>query len=207
MQIQAAGKLNGLEVTVAPDFTMGKTNREPEFLAKFPLGKVPAFEGADGTKLFESDAIAQYVAESGPAAGQLLGTTPAQRATIRQWISFAAGEVLDNVTRLILWRFGVAPYDEKTETTALERLQRAVGALETHLSSGRTWVATDDKLSLADLSLAGALVWGFAHVLDDDLRKNYPKTVEWYKRVLAEEGVKEVFGEPNFIAKRRTFEG
>lgn len=185
---------------------MGKTNREPEFLAKFPLGKVPAFEGADGTKIFDSDAIAQYVAESGPAAGQLLGTTPAQKAHVRQWICFAADEILTNVTRLFRWRFGIAPYDEKTETTSLERLERAVAALETHLSSGRTWVATE-QLSLADISLASALVWGFEHVIDDELRPKYPKTVEWYKRVLASDGVKEFFGEPKFIAKRKTHEG
>jgi elongation factor 1-gamma len=58
-----------------------------------PFGKVSAFEGADSTKIVESDAIAQYVAESGPAAGQLLGTTPAERAAIRQWISFTNGEI------------------------------------------------------------------------------------------------------------------
>jgi elongation factor 1-gamma len=35
-------------------------NKELEFLAKFPHGKIPAFEGSDGFKLFESAAIARY---------------------------------------------------------------------------------------------------------------------------------------------------
>jgi elongation factor 1-gamma len=39
---------------------MGVTNKKPDFLAKFPLGKVPCFEGVDGFTLFESSAIAQY---------------------------------------------------------------------------------------------------------------------------------------------------
>jgi elongation factor 1-gamma len=39
---------------------MGVTNKSPEFLAKFPFGKIPAFESADGFRLFEGDAIARY---------------------------------------------------------------------------------------------------------------------------------------------------
>jgi hypothetical protein len=35
-------------------------NKKPEFLAKFPLGKIPAFEGANGFNLAEGAAIARY---------------------------------------------------------------------------------------------------------------------------------------------------
>lgn len=44
---QVIAALNGLELNI-PEFAMGVTNKTPEFLAKFPLAKVPAFEGADG---------------------------------------------------------------------------------------------------------------------------------------------------------------
>merc|ERR1711877_107183 len=57
-----AAKYSGAEVTVAKDFVFGETNKSPEFLKKFPLGKVPAFEGSDGLLLTESNAIAYYVA-------------------------------------------------------------------------------------------------------------------------------------------------
>ena len=43
-----------------PAFEMGKTNKSPEYLAKFPMGKVPALETADGKTLYESGAIAYY---------------------------------------------------------------------------------------------------------------------------------------------------
>ena len=36
------------------------TNKEESFLEKFPFGKVPAFEGADGLLLYESNAISYY---------------------------------------------------------------------------------------------------------------------------------------------------
>ena len=41
------------ELTVSKDFKFGETNKSAEFLKKFPLGKVPAFEGSDGTLLTE----------------------------------------------------------------------------------------------------------------------------------------------------------
>uniref|UniRef100_A0A8B9U8B0 GST N-terminal domain-containing protein n=1 Tax=Anas zonorhyncha TaxID=75864 RepID=A0A8B9U8B0_9AVES len=55
-----------------PHFHFGQTNRSPDFLRKFPVGKVPAFEGDDGFCVFESNAIAYYgdgAGEGGGAAG------------------------------------------------------------------------------------------------------------------------------------------
>lgn len=180
---------------------MGKTNKTEDFLSKFPLGKVPAFEGADGTNLFESDAIAQYIAESGPAASQLLGATPAERAVIRQWICYAQGELLDPITQLALWRLNIRPYDEATEVNALQRLERSLACLETYLK-GRIWFA-GDKISMADITVASALVWGFSMAIDAEMRAKYPLTVAWYERTLETDGVKQAFGEKNFIEKRQ----
>lgn len=193
--------LNGLEVVV-PEFAMGQTNRTPEFLSKFPLGKVPAFEAADGTTLFESDAITQYIAESGPAAEQLLGATPAERATIRQWICHAQCEVLDPVTQLVLWRFGIQPYNEKVEEANIARLERSLACLETHLKD-RTWFVSNEKPSLADITIAAALVWGFSMAIDAEMRQKFPSVVAWYERIIEVKGVKEAFGEKNFIEKRQ----
>ena len=185
---------------------MGKTNRTEDFLSKFPLGKVPAFEGADGTTLFESDAIAQYIAESGPAAAQLIGATPAERARIRQWIAYAQGEVQDYVTQLALWRVKLAPYNEATETTALSRLERSLNCLETTLQ-GRTWLADSDKITMADITVASALIWGFSLAIDAEMREKIPTVVAWYERVIEVDGVKEAFGEKKFIEKRQPYEG
>ena len=181
---------------------MGKDNRSPEFLSKFPLGKVPAFAASgDGPNVWDSDAIAQYVAESGPAAGQLLGTTPAEHAAIRQWICFGASEVMDPVTQLTVPRIGLAAYDEAKEVAALGRIGRSLDCLEIHLK-GKTWLASSDKLSLADISVASSLTWGFAFTIDADMRKKYPNVLEWYERTFETKGVKEAFGPKTFVEKR-----
>ena len=186
---------------------MGVTNRSPEFLAKFPMGKAPAFEGADGTLIFESDAIAQYVAESGPAKDQLLGVSAAERAHIRQWICFAEGDAMSAVVPFALWHMKMVQYTAEELEKHLVKVERAVGAVESHLETngGRKWLATEDKLSLADISLVAALNWGFAIVLDEELRAKYPNVVAWYERTIESEGVKQAFGEKKFVEKRAAF--
>ncbi|PKX93608.1 glutathione S-transferase family protein [Aspergillus novofumigatus IBT 16806] len=200
MKVLAAANLNNLTIST-PAFKIGTDNRTPEFLAKFPFGKVPAFEGADGTKLVESDAIAQYVAESGPASAQLLGTKPVERAAIRQWIAFADGEIQNPLIPLILPRIGYGAYDEGVEKKNLEKLERSLAYLEGHLR-GRNWIATEEKLSLADISVAATLYWAFSHIVDREMRQKYPFVVSWYEKTIESEGVKQAFGEKKFVEKR-----
>ena len=59
-QIKAAVAFAGLKVDVPAQYELFVDNKKPEFLAKFPHGKIPAFEGADGFKLTETPAIARY---------------------------------------------------------------------------------------------------------------------------------------------------
>ncbi|KAM5344961.1 hypothetical protein ACJ41O_010823 [Fusarium nematophilum] len=199
-QILAAAKLNNLDIEIAP-YQHSVTNKSADFLAKFPAGKVPAFEGSDGFCLAESDAIAQYVSQSGPRAGQLLGQDAMTSAKIRQWVSFFAEEIYPVVLDLVMWRVGMAPFDPATETTALARLEYGLAVLEKHLSTGTLLVG--DALTLADLTGASSLLWAFMHVVDEPMRKQFPKVVTWYLSTIENDEVKDVFGEPNLIEKRR----
>ncbi|BCS05596.1 glutathione S-transferase family protein [Aspergillus luchuensis] len=199
-KVQAAAALNGRTVDIAPEFIMTKTNKSPEFLLDFPLGKVPAFRSVTGLSLFESDAILQYVAESGPASVQLLGSSVDERALIRQWTEFADHELFEPLQNMVLWRYGMAGFDEALELRSYSRLEVSLSVLEAHLQ-GREFVASGD-LSMADLSVAAAMVWGYGQVVDADLQCQYPSTVQWYLRVIGREGVKQAFGEPNFLEKR-----
>ncbi|KAL4904034.1 hypothetical protein BDW74DRAFT_168525 [Aspergillus multicolor] len=199
-KIQAVANLNGHTLDNA-HFKLGVDNKSDEFLDKFPLGKAPAFTSADGVHLFESNAIAQFIAEHGPKKDQLLGTTPAERASIQQWVTMSETEVANHVVTCFLPRVGLIPYSEATDNQALERLERALGALERHLA-GRTWLATSEKLSLADIAVAASLVWGFTFSIDEEMRTKYPGVVDWFRDVTGTEGVKEAFGETKFIEKR-----
>merc|ERR1712212_1434297 len=60
-KIQIAAAYSGADVKVDPNFEFGQTNASEDFLKKFPLGKVPAFEDSTGVCLSESNATAYYV--------------------------------------------------------------------------------------------------------------------------------------------------
>lgn len=180
---------------------MGETNKTPEFLAKYPLGKAPTFSSSDGVHLFESNTIAQYVAEGGPAKDQLLGSTPAERAVISQWTQMAETEVAPPLVQCLLPRVGFAPYNEEVDVKALANTERVLGAMESHLA-GRTWLATANKLSLADIAVASSLRYGFTYCIDAEMRAKYPGIMDWFRNVTSSEGVKEAFGEIKFIEKR-----
>ncbi|KAL2838057.1 glutathione S-transferase [Aspergillus pseudodeflectus] len=199
-KIHAVANLSGLSITDGP-FTMGETNRSDDFLSKFPLGKVPAFTSADGLNLFESGAIATFVAENGSAKDQLLGSTPAERALVKQWIDLAENELTTHSMTCLIPRLGYRKFDEGAEGFAIQCMERVLALLEKHLSSGRKFVATE-SLSLADITIAQSLTWGFKLVLDAEVRAKYPAVVEYFKRVVASDGVKEAFGEPEFVEKR-----
>lgn len=59
-QIKAAAAFGGVEIATPAAYEHRVDNKKPEFLAKFPHGKIPAWEGPDGFKLFEAAAIARY---------------------------------------------------------------------------------------------------------------------------------------------------
>ena len=130
-QILAAAAIGGIEITVPDKYEHFVDNMKPDFLAKFPHGKIPAWEGADGFELFEGPAIARYgelhpillsfntpadetfsVASLTPDTG-LLGSGPKEYALIDQWMHLTETEV-DTPTSLIrfMTAWPVYPYNE-----------------------------------------------------------------------------------------------
>ncbi|KAG5221137.1 eEF1-gamma domain-containing protein [Salix suchowensis] len=52
-QVRAVATFAGINFELPASYTHYETNKQPEFLSKFPHGKIPAWEGADGFNLFE----------------------------------------------------------------------------------------------------------------------------------------------------------
>ena len=82
-RVKAVAGWSGVQLE-QPPFTMGVTNKTPEFLAKNPFGKVPLLETAEGVCIFESNAIARYIAASTKSA--LYPPSAATRARIDGWM-------------------------------------------------------------------------------------------------------------------------
>ncbi|KAJ1933408.1 hypothetical protein EC988_009129, partial [Linderina pennispora] len=100
----------GLDLATTPEFQMGVDNKTPEYLAKYPAGKVPAFEGADGFRLTDSSAIAYYVASKAGADSPLLGQTAEETAEILQFILAAEADFSPAMGGVLYPLLGFMPF-------------------------------------------------------------------------------------------------
>jgi len=201
-RVHAVAALNGLLIETPADFKIGVTNRTPEFLAKFPLGKVPAFELADGSFcLTEAQAIAFFVAESGPKAGQLVGEPgdTQTRGLIGQWACFAEHELANNVTLPLLMTVSkMRPFDPERyafhEAGLLRALKRLNVALDAAARRGSSYLV-GDRLSLADVMVLGPLQLATKFLLDAEMRAEVPAVEPYLRGLLEVPELKEAFGE------------
>lgn len=200
---QVVAALNGLEVSLPEDFKMGETNKSPEFLSKFPMGKVPGLECADGFCLAESAAICRYLASVGPKASQLLGADLKIQARISEWSFFAENELLTNVLPLALMCvLKYQPFNEALYNTCLANVERACKRIETALAGGKKYLV-GDELTLADIMVGGVLFPSFKFFVDAEIRKDLPNTVAWFQNLAETKEFKDVFG-PLEMCETRT---
>ena len=180
-----------------------KTNKTPEFLEKFPLGKIPSFETPSGFRLTEANAIAYYLCESGPKKDQLLGATPEERALVHQWVFFASEHLNRTILALVRPVLGIVPHDPRVEEEDLKDLRRWMEYLNGYLK-GRHWILPKSETgpSLADLAVAKSLRIGFKWYLDEDARKGYPNIMEWWNGVLSVLEVEKAFGGNLLLEKK-----
>lgn len=186
-----AARFNGLEIEVPSDFTM-EASKSPEYLKKFPTGKVPAFEGADGLKLFESSAIAYYVATYKENT-DLLGATAAERALVQQWILFSDNELSNNLSAWFGPLMGYQPYLKPSVDAAIERVKRAMDVLNKVLLHQTYLVG--EKVSFADICVVSSLVAPYKMVFDKEFRAQYKNVNRYFNTVVNQPHFKAVYGD------------
>jgi len=194
-----AAQYSGAKVTIAPDFKFGETNKTDAFLKKFPLGKVPAFEAEDGTWLFESNAIAYYV-----ASAQLLGSTRTDGALIQQWVNFADQEILPASCTWVFPTMGIMQYNKQGTERAKEDVKLALNVLNNHLET-RTYLV-GERITLADVCVACNLFLLYQHVLEPAFIKPYVNTNRWFTTLVNQPQFKSVIGDFVFCTKMAQFD-
>ena len=158
------------------DITKGET-RTPEFLRKFPNGRIPAVELDDGKLLFESNAIIAYFADGTP----LMPADRFQRAQILQWLFFeqySHEPYIASVRYLVMHPDVADPRRAIVDTMMRPRGYAALGVMEGHLKS-REWFV-GERYSIADIAL-----YAYTHVAGEggfDLA-GYPAIRAWLERV------------------------
>ncbi|MGB0681116.1 MAG: glutathione S-transferase family protein [Magnetovibrionaceae bacterium] len=155
--------------------------RTPEFLDKFPNGRIPAIELEDGRVLFESNAIIWYFADG----TSLAPTDPYERAQTLQWMFFEQYSHEPNIAVARFWRHYVDPIKVDPDQLAakIKGGEAALQVMDDHLAD-RAWFV-GERFSIADVAL-----YAYTHVAEEggfELRK-YPNVRLWLDRVAERPG-------------------
>jgi len=160
------------------DITKGET-RTPEFLSKFPNGRIPAVEFDDGRLLFESNAILWYFAEGTP----FLPEDRTDRAQVLQWMFFEqySHEPYIAVRRFLLMYPGLDDERRALMDRLLRLGHQALAVMDAHLQRRAFFVG--QRYSIADIAL-----YAYTHAAHEggfDLSQ-YPAISNWLDQVKAQ---------------------
>ncbi|MDH4763138.1 glutathione S-transferase [Pseudomonas oryzihabitans] len=162
------------------DILAGET-RSDAFLAKNPNGKIPVLELEDGTCLWESNAILNFLADG----TRFLPSEPRLRTQVLQWQFFEqySHEPYVAVARFIRLYQGLPAERLEEYEVCQVRGYKAFRVMEQQLQ--RTPFLVGEQYSIADIAL-----YAYTHIaheggfgLDD-----YPAIQAWLARVAAQPG-------------------
>ena len=157
-------------------------NRQPEFLAKNPMGGVPVLELDDGTFLAESVAICRYFEEAQPEP-PLMGADSQDRAVVEMWqrrmeleITIPAMQSFRNTHDFFKGRIPQVPeYGELAKKQCMSRLEWLDGVL-----ADREFVA-GLNYTIADITAMVGIDFGrVTGIRIEDGQKNLAR---WYEAV------------------------
>lgn len=156
-----------------------KAQKEPTYLAMNPNGKVPLLV-VDGTPIFETLAILNYLGEVYGVEKGLYPATPLGRAQAMKWMAWAGvsvGAVLARFANASLDRFPKEQHNAATATAAKGEAHDLLAMLDKELA-GKQYLV-DDKFTFADILLAGQCA--YLGMFGFDLSK-YTHIKPWQER-------------------------
>lgn len=147
-----------------------------------PLGKIPTLVLDDGTALYDSRVIVEFLDNVSPIS-RLIPDDNRDRVQVRRWEALAdgvvdAGILLRNETLR----------DRKEQSAAfkdkqLARMKRGMASLAADLN-GRSW-CHGDRYSLADIALGCCSGWlDFRKPGDTDWLAEYPELVRHHQKLM-----------------------
>ncbi|KAF8233997.1 elongation factor 1-gamma [Tricholoma matsutake] len=197
--VRATAAWGGVSIDLPTAYEHQVDNKKPEFLSKFPHGKIPAFEGSDGFKVVEGVAIARYIAHLAPNSG-LFGADAKDAALVDQWIHLVDTEV-NTYTSLIfqLIRGYITPYNKPIHTTFAERQLRALKTLDAHLATRTFFVG--ERLTLADIVVGVFIARAVTITIDAPLRAQLPHLTRHLETVVNQPKFKGIFDPIQYVEK------
>jgi glutathione S-transferase len=168
--------LLGLKADIINVDLMSGAQKKPEFLAKNPFGQVPALTDGDVT-LADSNAILTYLATKYDTANTWLPNDAVEAAQVQQFLSVAAGPVVQGPANARLITIFGAPYDaQKT----IEISHKLLSVIDAHLE-GKEWLVGENP-TIADVANYAYI----AHAPEGNVDIAQYKNIQtWLKRIEA----------------------
>lgn len=184
----AARELGANLDVVQLDFAKGE-HKAPPYMAKNPNGKIPTFEDADGTVVWESPAILFYLAEKHPEKG-LLPKDAIARTEAMRWMFWNASHLeaavfkigLERIVKPMLMK---QPSDEAAVAVAMKDIERYAPVLNAELE-GKDWIL-GKSFSIADIALGTSIEFGTHAKIDFS---QYKHLTAWLGRLQARDSWK-----------------
>ena len=147
-----------------------------------PLGKIPTLVLDDGTTLYDSRVIVEFLDSVSPIS-RLIPDGTRDRVAVRRWEALADG-ILDAG---ILVRYeSIRNKNEQSKAWVdkqLARMHRGMAQLESDLAN-RTW-CHGDRYSLADIAVGCCLGWlEFRKPGGEDWKAKYPNVARHYGKMM-----------------------
>ena len=157
-------------------------NRQPDFLAKNPLGGVPILELDDGAIIAESTAICRYFEETKPEP-PLMGLDARDRAIVEMWlrrvefeVAFPIFQAFRNTHDFFKGRITQVPeWGAACKKRAIQQLAWLDGEL-----GDRPFVA-GDRYTIADIALLVGI--DFGRVSEIRIDPEHKNLTRWYGEV------------------------
>jgi maleylpyruvate isomerase len=153
-RVRIALNLKGLDYDYVPVNLLQGEQRGDAYLARNPLGLVPALESDDGDLLTQSVAILEWLEETCPEPA-LLPVDPLQRARVRAVVNTIACDIhpLNNLAVLKHLRNDLQATEEQVSQWYCTWVQRGFGAIEQTLAANPDAFCCGDQPTLADVCL------------------------------------------------------
>ncbi len=148
-----------------------------------PLGKIPALILDDGSALYDSRVIAEFLDGKSPIS-RLIPEDLRDRVAVRRWEALADG-VLD--AGLLVRYEGLRDAGQRSAAWVekqLSRMKRGMAQMSAELGE-RSW-CHGERYSLADIAVGCCLGWlGFRKPGDLDWLREYPGLARHYEKLMA----------------------
>ena len=145
-----------------------------------PLGKVPCLVMDDGSALFDSRVIVEYLDTLSPV-GSLIPKSGKERAAVKCWEALADGTLDASIAIVMELKRPVAQQSPETIERQYGKIDAALAAMETGL--GEQSFCMGIGFTLADIAVGcvlGYLDLRFAHI---DWRSTYPNLARLDKKL------------------------